>query len=144
MAVLCVGCGGGGSEPDPPPPPAIAGNWVIEQSATVAIGLNMSEAGSYTLTILRVDTDGNHAQVEKGSYVAAPADITFTPAQASCPGAHPRYREDFTSSAGSLILTDPSGTLQFVPNPYTPSGALVYGCFASDGTFTASPLAPVN
>lgn len=143
MVMLCVGCGGNGGESDPTPP-AIAGNWVLEQGASVAVGLNMSEAGAYTLTVLRVDVDGNHAQVEKGSYVATSAAITFTPAQASCPGAHPRYREDFTASAGSLILTDPSGTLQFVPNPYTPSGALVYGCFASDGTFTASPLAPVN
>lgn len=146
--LFAIGCGGGDGRPNTgqQQPDLLIGNWLLEQSATAGVGLTFTDAGTYVFSQVRVDLSAgvDDAQVENGRYSEFPTSITFDPTQSSCPGAHPSWQAGYSVTDQSLSISDASGALLFVPNT-SPGGsvAITYGCFASDGTFTASPLTSI-
>lgn len=152
--VAFVGCGDGSDAGGPgvtvPPPVQYAdrvlGNWLLDKG-TAGIGVNFIANNQYSIVVLAAAADlgSFNTQLENGTYRANASVVTFTPAQSTCPGPHPPYGEMYSVTATSLTLSDASGALLFARNTSQGGSAVAtYGCFASDGTFTPSPLAPVN
>lgn len=148
LAMLAVvGCGGtGGGDPSATFNSRLVGKWIVN-AGTSASALNFNADGSYTFGTVEVTgTASANAQIENGVFNATASSITMTPTEWTCRGSNPSHLETYAFSGGNLVVSDSSGVASFAPNTATATTgvAVTYGCFASDGSFVAQPLAPVN
>lgn len=151
--IFAAGCGGAdGTGPGSgmhvdPLVQKVEGSWIYV-GTTGAVGVNLGADATYSVAIVQAVTATTaNLQLEKGIYSLTASSLVLAPQQSTCPGAHPAYRYDYAAAAASLTLSYSGGATVFVRNssPATSIDA-TYGCFSTDGTgtFTASPLTPVN
>lgn len=145
--MVLVGCGGSGAgEVVPPPDPTTAllvGNWISTVNASCAVAFDAT-ATDFVFAVICVNADlSANAQVQKGTYSLDGASLVLANSEATCVGTEAVDDETVSLSATSLVMTDSAGEIAYVRNT-APAGSqsVTYGCF-SNGTFTASPLAPL-
>ncbi len=127
----------------------IYGAW-DGRTATSATGvrLQLTSDGSYTLTeLIATSATTANARAERGTFTAAPGTITWTPVESSCNAASSSYQSAYQLTGATLSVALPAGV--FALEPADDDGglgdaSLTLGCYASDGAFTAAPLAPVS
>jgi hypothetical protein len=128
--------------------PRLDGNWLYASSSSAeGLGLTLKSDGTYVSTVLVLtSSNSGNAQIEEGAFTTSGSTITFTPKAWSCPGPDAVYSDSYTFDGADLDLSYSGGVLLLQPNTSTASSSfsLVTGCFASDGTFTQVPLAPVS
>lgn len=142
LGVVTVGCGS-------PEGPAqrLNGTWIyIAADNSVAVGATFSPDGTYVLQEMSLtSTNSADDEIETGTFSATDSDITTVPQQYSCPGPDPATTVAYDFSGSSLQIVSSSGITTLGRDTAQPSSmfSLTLGCFQSDGSFVAQPLAPV-
>ncbi len=143
-AVLaCVACGDGGEASAP----GIEGVWGLEDSNGCALVMAFNGDRYKSGFACELTSGQIGMQAGEGIYSTDGDELTFMPSKATCPGATgDPLTVNFNISDGQLIVESPDGALildDIGDEESSQTGALVYGCFADDRTFTESPLAPI-
>ena len=123
------------------------GAWLfVAPSNTSAVAFVM-EDGQYGHQVMTLDETGAGilSQAQRGTLTTTSDVITFFPAESSCPGRHPAWQSSYKVTGDTMAIVDASGAFVFARTaPGNGTVSIVFGCFASDGTFTPSPLVPVT
>ena len=149
LVVLALLCGCGSPTPGNERP---VGDWLGTNASgtltrTTELGLQPFGGGYANWTFAMTSASSANLQSEEGSYGGSGSSIAFKPTHSSCPGPVPAGTASFTLEGADLVLTGPNGVTTFTPiigSP--PSNALMntFGCFDSNGNFTAHPDGPVE
>ena len=144
MVVLgAVSCGGGSSSPES----QLIGQWIsTDSTGSQGVGLEFDSDGTYVAQLLELTSSTSaNDEGESGVYTATSSTINFTPQKSSCPGPDPVYSLTYSFSAGGLVVATPSGAIGLTRNnPGLANGTITFGCFQPNGSFVASPVAPVG
>lgn len=142
--LLAVGCGGGSDSPAD----RIVGNWLYTNTTDSAgFGATFEGNGTYSLSSLELTTATTaRAAIEKGTYTATDSTITTTPQKSTCPGPVPVDTVTYELKGSTLVVTTGANIIVMTRNRQSADTSFVVtlGCFAEDGSFAASPLAPVS
>jgi hypothetical protein len=143
LGLAAMGCGGVSS-----PQQDLIGDWIyIVNNGSSGAAVSYKADGTYVGSILVLtSTTTANAQVELGNYTATSNELTSVPTEWTCPGPDPASTVSYAISDGHLVVSTSSGIISFAQNtaPASTTFTLTYGCMKPDGSFVASPLAPVT
>jgi hypothetical protein len=137
-AVLtAIGCGSGEATPRE----MLTGTWYLADGDT-GLGLTFTDPETYVLQVARATSQATaDVQVERGTFAWGDTEITFIPAEASCPYAITPVSAQYTVTPARLTLSGIGGGVSMVRAPTGNVGvALTFGCFYAEG-FQPSPIA---
>jgi hypothetical protein len=148
LAVLLAAvaaCGGGNSET---PQQRLIGQWLYTNSAgSAGMDIAFNTNTTYSAQILQLtSTTSANDELEDGVFSTTDTEITFTPQKYTCPGPDPAYSVTYNFNGDSLVLSLSTGATAFSrnTNPASTNFTATFGCFQSNGSFVASPLAAVS
>ena len=145
LLAAAASCGGGNSET---PQQRLIGQWLYTNSTgSAGIDITFNTNATYVAQILQLtSTTSANDEIEDGVFSTTDTEITFTPQKYTCPGPDPVYSMTYSFNGDSLLLLLSTGATGFSRNttPAATNFTLAFGCFQSDGSFVASPLAAVS
>lgn len=147
IGVFCLsgaGCGNGSSSPSTP---SIYDTWIYTNAeGTAGNGLTIKSDGTYVLQTIAVTSDTSaEDELQTGTVVVGASTLAFTPQESSCSGPFSAFTWSY-SFDGNLLDVDTGTNVVGLSVDTSPPSSIdaEIGCFAADGTFTESPLAPAK